>query len=238
MVPLETTTGPEVLVSGRRFALALLAAIAAAALAGSIAWYGLKGFVPASPLQQIVVFVVYAALVAVFCGAFRPPTVPPLALRFSGIRNALIAVAAAIALMALCALLYAALGPFFGGFRHLLAQLTAIATDAKRLQGQSRLSWTIAIARGCLLVPVFEELFFRGLLLTWLNRHMRFLPALVVMSALFAAMHVYPIALPYAFLFGLAAGTVRRATGSTLNAVLMHVLNNVVLLAVGLHFYR
>ena len=235
---LQTTSGPEILVSGRRFALAVLAAVAAAAVAGAVAWFGLKSLALGSALQQIVVFAVYAALVAVFCLVFRPAASPPLALRFSGLRDAAFAIAAAIALIAACALLYAASGPFFGGFRHLLVQLTAIATDAKRLQGQGRLAWTLAIARGCLLVPVFEELFFRGLLLTWLNRHMRFLPALVVMSAVFAAMHVYPVALPYAFLFGLASGYVRRATGSTLNAVLMHILNNVVLLAVGLHFYR
>jgi hypothetical protein len=56
---------------------------------------------------------------------------------------------------------------------HLLAQLIAVATDAKRLQGQSSSAWVIAILRGCLLVPIFEEVFFRGLLLSWLNRHMR-----------------------------------------------------------------
>jgi len=50
-------------------------------------------------------------------------------------------------------------------------------------------------------------------------------------------MHVYPVALPYTFLFGIATGYVRRATGSTLNTVLMHVMNNVILLALGLHLF-
>jgi membrane protease YdiL (CAAX protease family) len=110
-----------------------------------------------------------------------------------------------------------------------------VATDAKRLQSQSSSAWVIAILRGCLLVPIFEEVFFRGLLLSWLNRHMRFVPALLVQAALFAAMHVYPVVLPYAFLFGIATGYVRRATGSTFNTVLMHVINNVVLLILGFH---
>jgi membrane protease YdiL (CAAX protease family) len=54
---------------------------------------------------------------------------------------------------------------------------------------------------------------------------------------LFAAMHVYPLALPYAFLSGIATGYVRRVTGSTANTVVMHVLNNIVFLMLGLHFF-
>jgi membrane protease YdiL (CAAX protease family) len=54
---------------------------------------------------------------------------------------------------------------------------------------------------------------------------------------LFAAMHVYPPALPYAFLSGIALGYVRRTTGSTINTVLMHAINNIVLLRLGLYFF-
>ena len=85
--------------------------------------------------------------------------------------------------------------------------------------------------------PVFEEVFFRGLLLSWLNRHMRFTFALLTMSMLFAAMHAYPLAFPYTFLFGIGTGYVRRITGSTANTVVMHVLNNIVLFKLGLHFF-
>jgi membrane protease YdiL (CAAX protease family) len=112
-----------------------------------------------------------------------------------------------------------------------------VATDAKRLHGQGSSAWVIAILRGCLLVPIFEEVFFRGLLLSWLNRHMSFVFALLVMAALFAAMHVYPAALPYTFLVAIATGYVRRTTGSTVTTVLMHVINNIVLLTLGLHFF-
>jgi membrane protease YdiL (CAAX protease family) len=66
---------------------------------------------------------------------------------------------------------------------------------------------------------------------------MRFVFALLVMAALFAAMHVYPPALPYTFLFAIATGYVRRTTGSTVNTVLMHVINNIVLFMLGLHFF-
>ena len=66
---------------------------------------------------------------------------------------------------------------------------------------------------------------------------MRLVPALLVQATLFAAMHVYPVVFPYAYLFGIATGYVRRATGSTCNTVLMHAMNNVVLLILGLHLF-
>lgn len=231
---------PEVLVSGRRLSLSLIASICAAAGVGIVIYYGLiraTGSALGSAIMQIVTFAVYLTLLAVLCYAFRPPSRPPIALRFTGVRDLLYALGATIAVFAVCALVYAFLGLFAGGFLHLLQQLTAIATDAKRLQGQGSSAWRIAILRGCLLVPIFEEVLFRGLLLSWLNRHMRFTFALLTQAVLFAAMHVYPPALAYAFLFGVAAGYVRRTTGSTVNTVLMHVINNVILLKVGLHFF-
>jgi membrane protease YdiL (CAAX protease family) len=231
---------PEVLVSGRRLGLSLIATICSAAGVGIITYYGLAktmGRLLGTALPQIVTLAVYATLVAVLCYAFRPPSCPPIALHFTGVKDLVFAIGATIVLIAAGALAYAFLGLFFGGFVQLLAQLTAVATDAKRLQGQSSSAWVIAILRGCLLVPIFEEVFFRGLLLSWLNRHMRFVPALLVQAALFAAMHVYPVVFPYTILFGITAGYVRRATGSTISTVLMHVMNNVVLLTLGLHLF-
>ena len=231
---------PEVLVSGSKLVLSLLASISAAAGVGIVSYYGLTrtmGNGLGSALPQIVTFAVYGTLVAVLCYSFRPPNRPPIALRFTSVKDLVFAIGATIVLIAACALAYAFLGLFFGGFLHLLEQLTAVATDAKRLQGQGSSAWVIAILRGCLLVPIFEEVFFRGLLLSWLNRHMRFAFALLVMAAMFAAMHIYAPALPYTFLFGIATGYVRRTTGSTVNTVVMHVINNIVLLTLGLHFF-
>jgi membrane protease YdiL (CAAX protease family) len=233
-------SGPEVLVSGRRFGLAFLAAIGAAAGFGIVVYYGLTralGKTAGSALSQIVTLAVYAMLVAVLCYFFRPPSHPPIAMRFTGARNLAFAIGATITFLGVSALAYAFLGLFFGGFQHFCEQLTAVATDAKRLHGQSSSARVTAIVRGCLIVPVFEEIFFRGLLLTWLNRHMRFAFALIGMSVLFSAMHVYPPVLPYSFLFAIATGYVRRKTGSTANTVLMHVLNNILLLTLGLHFF-
>lgn len=237
---MRSISEPEILISGRRLGLSLLAAICSAACIGIVTYYSLAktmGRLLGTALPQIVTFVVYATLAAVLCYAFRPPSRPPIALHFTGVKDLVFAIGATIVLIAACALTYAFLGRFFGDFVPLLAQLTAVATDAKRLQGQSSSAWAIAILRGCLLVPIFEEVFFRGLMLLWLNRHMRFVPALLLQAALFAAMHVYPVLFPYAFLAGIATGYVRRATGSTCNTVLMHMINNVVLLILGLYLF-
>ncbi len=231
---------PEVLVSGRRLGVSLLASIGAAAGVGIVSYYGLirtMGSRLGSATPQIVTFAVYLTLVAVLCHSFRPPSRPPIALHFTSVKDLVYAIAATIALIAVCTLAYAFLGLFFGGFLHLLQQLTAVATDAKRLQGQGSSARIIAILRGCLLVPIFEEVLFRGLLLSWLNRHMRFMFALLIQAVLFAAMHVYPFALPFTFLFGIATGYVRRTTGSTVNTILMHVINNLALLRLGLYFF-
>jgi membrane protease YdiL (CAAX protease family) len=51
---------------------------------------------------------------------------------------------------------------------------------------------------------------------------------------MFAVMHVYPIAMPYAFLFGLFMGWLRLRTGSTVNTLFVHTLNDLLFLGLGL----
>jgi membrane protease YdiL (CAAX protease family) len=236
----ESFSEPEVLVSGRRLGASLLVSICAAAAVGIVTYYGLIrtiGSASGSATPQIVTFAVYVTLLAGLCYSFRPATRSPIALHFTDVNDLVYALGATLATIAVCALTYAFLGLFSGGFLHLLRELTAVASDAKRLQGRSSSSWIIAILRGCLVVPIFEEVLFRGLLLSWLNRHMHFRFALLIQAVLFAAMHVYPFALPYAFLFGVATGYIRRTTGSTVNTILMHAINNLILLRLGLYFF-
>lgn len=197
MMKTRSLPEPEVLVSGRRFAVSLIASICVAAAVGVFTYYGLIRTIGSSlrsATPQIVTFAVYAALVAALCHSFRPLSRPPIALHFTSVKDLVYALGATIALIAICALVYAFLGLLGGGFLHLLQQLTAVATDAKRLHGQGSSTWIIAILRGCLLVPIFEEVLFRGLVLSWLNRHMRFTFALLTQAVLFAAMHLYPSA--------------------------------------------
>ena len=142
-----------------------------------------------------------------------------------------------VATLGVAALFYRLMSPVFGEFFGLLREIAGFATDAKRLQGQPVAAWVIAIPRGVLLVPLFEEVLFRGLLLTWLRKHLREDLAVIAMAALFALEHGSFVVAPYAFLLGITTGYVKLRTGSILNTFVMHFLNNLFLLAIGLMFF-
>src|SRR5258708_2445317 len=117
MMRMRLASEPEVLVSGRRLGLSLMAAICAAASVGIISYYSLAktiGSALGPALPQLVTFAVYATLVAVLCYAFRPPSRPPIALHFTSAKNLVFAVGATVALIAACALAYGFLGLLFG----------------------------------------------------------------------------------------------------------------------------
>lgn len=227
----ETATShQQETVSGKRLLAALGWAILAAAVIGGISY---AAFGPMSMRAQAVAFLVYATLTATLCLFFRPATKSPISLRFTGAKALVASVGIFVATVAVIVLFYYCLGSIFGSVPSVARQIVSFATDA-RLKGQPTTVWIIAIARGCLLVPVFEEVFFRGLLLGWLRKHMREDLAVVTMAALFALEHGSFILAPYAFIFGISLGYVRLRTDSTLNTAVMHSLHNVMLLTLGL----
>ena len=57
------------------------------------------------------------------------------------------------------------------------------------------------------------------------------------MALLFTLEHGSLLVAPYTFIFAVAAAWVRERTGSLFNCVLMHSLNNTLLLFVGMSFY-
>ncbi len=219
-------------VSGRRFLAAIGSAILAASVLGGISYFAF-GFMGQSLRVQAVAFLVYATLTATLCLFFRPATGGPISLRFTGAKALAASVGILFATAAAVVLFYYCFGSIFGSLPSVARQIVSIGTDAGRLKGQPAAAWIIAIARGCLLVPVFEEVFFRGLLLGWLRKHIRESLAVAAMSALFALEHGSWILAPYAFIFGIALGYVRLRTHSTLNTAVMHALHNVLLLTLG-----
>jgi membrane protease YdiL (CAAX protease family) len=74
-----------------------------------------------------------------------------------------------------------------------------------------------------------EELFFRGFMLTRLREHWGGARAVVVSAACFGVLHVDPngIHMTLAFVMGLYLGFVAERTGSTLPAIVCHVVNNI-----------
>lgn len=79
-----------------------------------------------------------------------------------------------------------------------------------------------------LLVPVLEEIVFRGVLLSAFARHLSPRWANWVQAGLFGLAHAHPVVTPYSFAIGLVTGWMTRRTGSLRPAVLLHVVNNAV----------
>jgi membrane protease YdiL (CAAX protease family) len=238
-----TLTGDKVeeLVGGKKLLIALGVSVLAAAAVGTVGYFvfhAVLGNAWETTVSQIVTLQVYMVLLITLCIRFRPVTQPPIALRPSGTRHAIASVGIWIATIAAIVLFYFSLGSIFGSVSQVAKQITAFATDAKRLQGQPTPAWIIAIARGCLIVPIFEEVFFRGVLLSWLRKHLNVPGAIFVMAALFALMHGSLVVAPYVFIFAVVAGYVQIRTGSTFNAIIMHSLNNLMLLYVGLRIFN
>jgi len=82
---------------------------------------------------------------------------------------------------------------------------------------------TVGVA---VLAPIGEELLFRGYLMRVLGARYGSLGALLVTSALFAAVHVNPASVIALFALGLAFGLLRLWSGSVLPSVVAHAVQN------------
>jgi membrane protease YdiL (CAAX protease family) len=228
-------------VEGKKLLIAFGSSVLAAAVVGTVGYFvfhALLGSGWGTTVPQIATLQVYMVLLITLCLRFRPVTEPPIALRPSGMQHALASIGFWIATVAAIVLFYFCLGSIFGSVSQVATQITAFATDAKRLQGQPTPAWIIAIVRGCLIVPIFEEVFFRGVLLSWLRTRLNVHAAVFAMATLFALMHGSLVVAPYVFIFAVVAGYVRVRTGSIFNTIIMHSLNNVMLLYVGLRIFN
>jgi membrane protease YdiL (CAAX protease family) len=225
-------------VEGRRFLVAFGAGLTIGAAIGAATFFAMRPFVNSNITGQIITVEVYGSIMGAFAFAFRPVRNAPLAFRYTGPGDLGLAFLTWLAIVATAAVIYALLTPIIGNPLEALRKVLAVATDAKRLQGQPTLAWCIAIPRGCLLAPIFEELMFRGILLDWLRKRTSTSMAIVVSAVLFAVMHFYAVVMPYAFLAGLFLGWLRIRTGSTVNTLFVHTLNNVLFLGIGLLFLK
>ncbi len=84
----------------------------------------------------------------------------------------------------------------------------------------------LAIVATALVAPVVEEVIFRGLVYTRLQRALPGWLAVVLSAAIFGVCHGELVWFTYAFLLGTVFALVVRATGSILPGMLMHVAFN------------
>ena len=81
-----------------------------------------------------------------------------------------------------------------------------------------------------LLVPLIEEIAFRGAIQGSVSRVIGPLPSVIAVSLLFAVSHLDPIRMLPLFLTGLVLGWARHRSGSVLPGIVIHALNNIVAL--------
>lgn len=74
--------------------------------------------------------------------------------------------------------------------------------------------------------PITEELVFRSIMLDVFARYMPFFAANVLQAILFAGAHAELSRLPYLFVLGFFAGSLRRRSGGLLPSIFLHMINN------------
>ncbi|MBW8015375.1 MAG: CPBP family intramembrane metalloprotease [Planctomycetes bacterium] len=84
----------------------------------------------------------------------------------------------------------------------------------------------------CIVPGITEEIAFRGLIQHWLQIAIKPWRAIILASALFAAMHLSVLHAPYIFLLGLLLGWMKWKTGSLYPSMLVHILHNYVVIAI------
>jgi membrane protease YdiL (CAAX protease family) len=113
----------------------------------------------------------------------------------------------------------------------------AVIETMHRALGMEKLSYSqpyldagyglwVVVVTVCVQPAVFEELAFRGVMLTSLRPTLSNVEAVLVTAMLFMTLHISPAAFPHTLAMGVAAGFMRLASGSILPCMLMHFVHN------------
>ena len=223
---------PAPLRVGRRLLVALGAGVAASVTAGVATTRALDllgSFGPSTTAAVIIAEVylcVLLALLAVFA-ASGDGRERVLALRRPSARALSLGAALWLGAYVAAGVLYLAAGAL--GFRSdaVVKILLGVGADGGRLAGASAALTVLILLRVCVLVPLAEELLFRGALYTWLRNRLSPAWTIAITATAFGVMHQMPAFIPLAVVVGVAAGWIREKTGSTVVPILMHAVQNV-----------
>jgi membrane protease YdiL (CAAX protease family) len=94
----------------------------------------------------------------------------------------------------------------------------------------------IAFLLICLLVPLYEEIIFRGVILGSCQRYTNFNIANFIQATLFATIHMNLFLFPVFLLFGIITGILRKKSDGLLGGIVFHILNNI--LAISLLLFK
>ena len=90
---------------------------------------------------------------------------------------------------------------------------------------------TLGLFAITILAPLIEELLFRGLLQRSLMQHVPAWAAIALSAFVFAAVHMQPLAMPALMTLGAAFGYIYHKTGSLRMTIILHMINNLLALA-------
>ena len=108
-----------------------------------------------------------------------------------------------------------------------LQELTGGPVDNPQLEALAPegFSWTSLAAMLLLvgvLVPFIEEVIFRGLVLGWLRKHLRFVYAAPISALLFSVVHGIPDLMPALAVMGLVLAAMKERSGSLWPSIIVH----------------
>ncbi|MEE3351264.1 MAG: type II CAAX endopeptidase family protein [Saccharofermentanaceae bacterium] len=99
--------------------------------------------------------------------------------------------------------------------------------DMMQVRSASDLDIYMNVFATCLLIPILEELLFRGIIMEGMLELGRPVLAVVCSSLVFGIMHGQPVQIGYAFLAGMILGAVYYLTGNIVMSILSHIIFNV-----------
>ena len=92
----------------------------------------------------------------------------------------------------------------------------------------------LLVVLSCVIGPIAEELFFRGVLFAAVRRRFRRGTAILLSGAAFALIHTNPIGFLPIMLIGSLLAYLYERTGSLLSPIAVHILHNTLLMSIGL----
>jgi membrane protease YdiL (CAAX protease family) len=211
--------------------------IATSSALGPASYYGLQalranGWEIPDPTVAIVAEV-YAILILAHFVVFGGARSLGVRLRFrwTSLKDAGLGVLVWAGSLAVTLIVYLAAMPFTGPILDAVRKTLYRATDVARLPEASWVTLSLIGLRIFVLVPIAEEMFFRGALYGWIRSRFTFASTALMTSAIFGVAHIFPAIMPVAFVFGLGACWVRERTGSSFSFVIAHAVNSMMFLA-------
>lgn len=154
----------------------------------------------------------------------RNATLEDAGFKWVGWGPVLLAIPLLVVLMLLTAAILLGIDALFGGVPSAREQVAPEGTTLELLD----LVWLLLA--GSLAAPIAEEFFFRGLVFRYLRVRSGLALAVFGSAALFAVLHLTPQLMPALFVFGIVQALVVHRFDSLYPAILLHALNNSVLL--------